>query len=116
MLSGLKNRARNAARAVALTTAGVVFGIVGLGLLTVALWILVAAHEGALIAFAVTGGLYVVLSFIFIALGTSSGGPPGNPVHDPHTAPPPQKEPLVQVAEGFAIGLQAGRAARETRG
>ncbi len=115
MFSGLKIRARMAARAAALTTVGVVFGLVGLGLLTVALWILVAEHEGALIAFAVIGALYAVLSFVFIALGTARGGPPANPAHDPRAAPPPQKEPFAQMAEGFAIGLQAGRAAREPR-
>ncbi|MGX0978243.1 ABC-type multidrug transport system fused ATPase/permease subunit [Roseovarius sp. MBR-51] len=109
IVSHLRRRARNAARAAAFTVAGVVFGLAGLGFLTVALWILIATYESALVAHTVIGALYLVLGFCFLALGSQST--------DAETAPeqPPAKEPLLQVAEAFAVGLQAGRSARAPR-
>lgn len=109
IVSHLRRRARNAARAAAFTVAGVVFGLTGLGFLTVALWILIATYESALVAHAVVGALYLVLGCCFLALGRQST--------DTDTAPEetPPKDPLLQVVEAFATGLQAGRAARSSR-
>jgi hypothetical protein len=48
-----------------------------------------------------------------MALGAQGGG-----ADEPHKAAPtsePPKDPLVQLAEGFAMGMQAGRAMRERR-
>ncbi|SEM48193.1 Putative Holin-X, holin superfamily III [Roseovarius tolerans] len=106
-------RLRNAARATAFSVMGVVFGLAGLGFLTVALWILLAAHEGVLMAYTVIGALYLVLGFCLMALGAQGGG-----AEEPRRAAPPSeptKDPLVQLAEGFAMGMQAGRAMRERR-
>ncbi|RFP91054.1 phage holin family protein [Rhodobacteraceae bacterium 63075] len=121
-VSAIQDRARQAARATAFSVMGVVFGLVGLGFLTVALWIVVANHESALVAYSVIGGLYVVLGFILLALGAQTGGSPdtghrSGHRHDTrdHAPEAPAKEPLVQIAEGFAVGMQAGRAMREER-
>lgn len=117
-VSAIQDRARQAARATAFSVMGVMFGLVGLGFLTVALWIVVANHESALVAYSVIGGLYVVLGFILLALGAQTGGSPDTGHrHDTHDHAPeaPAKEPLVQIAEGFAVGMQAGRAMREQR-
>lgn len=106
IVTHFRRRARNAARAAAFTVAGVIFCLTGLGFLTVALWILIATYESVLVAHAVIGALYLVLGFCFLALGGQST--------DTEAAPeqPAPKEPLLQVAEAFAVGLQAGRAAR----
>ena len=112
-LSTMGARLRHAARATAFSVMGVVFGLAGLGFLTVALWILLAAHEGVLMAYTVIGALYLVLGFCLMALGAQGGG-----ANEPRRADPPSeptKDPLVQLAEGFAMGMQAGRAMRERR-
>ncbi|MEQ9259455.1 MAG: phage holin family protein [Roseovarius sp.] len=106
-------RLRNAARATAFSVMGVVFGLVGLGLLTVALWILLAAHEGVLVAYTAIGALYLLVGVFLMALGAQ-----GNGAERPRHAPPPpepERDPFVQLAEGFATGMQAGRAARDRR-
>ncbi|GAW35147.1 hypothetical protein RA2_02207 [Roseovarius sp. A-2] len=106
-------RLRNAARATAFSVMGVVFGLAGLGFLTVALWIVLAVNEGVLVAYTVIGALYLVLGFCLMALGAQGGG-----ADEPRSAAPPSeppKDPLVQLAEGFAMGMQAGRAMRERR-
>ena len=117
MVSTMRDRLRRAARATAFSVMGVVFGLVGLGFLTVALWIVVAAQESALVAYAAIGGLYVVLGFCLMALGAQKGRGPDNTAPDTPNRPPqdPTKDPIVQVAEGFAVGMQAGRAMRENR-
>ena len=117
-VSAIQDRARQTARATAFSVMGVVFGLVGLGFLTVALWIVVENHESALVAYSVIGALYVVLGFSLMALGAQTGGSPDSGHrHDTrdHAPEEPAKEPLVQIAEGFAVGMQAGRAMREKR-
>ena len=109
LVAQVRRRARNAARAAAFTVAGVVFGLAGLGFLTVALWILIATYESALVAHAVIGTLYLILGFCFLALGSQST--------EAEAAPEERaaKDPFLQVAEGFAMGLAAGREARAPR-
>src|SRR6056297_235193 len=102
--SNMGARLRNAARATAFSVMGVVFGLAGLGFLSVALWIVLAVHEGVLVAYTVIGALYLVLGLCLMALGAQGGG-----------ANEPRKDPMVQLAEGFAMGMQAGRAMRERR-
>ena len=117
MISAMRERVRHAARATAFSVMGVIFGLVGLGFLTVALWIVLAAYENVLVAYTVIGALYVVLGFCLMALGAQKGDGPKSHAQDaPERAPQdPAKDPIVQVAEGFAVGMQAGRAMRETR-
>ncbi|WP_294620871.1 phage holin family protein [uncultured Roseovarius sp.] len=117
MFSAMGDRLRRAARATAFSVMGVVFGLVGLGFLTVALWIVLAAQESALVAYAAIGALYVVLGFCLMALGAQKGQSPDNtaPEAPERTRQDPTKDPIVQVAEGFAVGMQAGKAMRENR-
>lgn len=119
ILSRLRAQARMTARAAALGVIGTVFLLVGLGFLSVALWMIVAAQYGALIAFEVLGGLYVILGLICLALRPSA-----TPVQDsdngtasakPQTDRTGSEDPLIKLAEGFAAGMQAGRAARDRR-
>ncbi|SEP17483.1 hypothetical protein SAMN04490248_13216 [Salinihabitans flavidus] len=117
-MTGVLSRIRARARAAAFSVVGILLGLVGMGFLTVALWIFIDSREGALVAFTVIGGIYAVLGFVFMMFGahvSASGGDerasdPGAPTHEE----PPQ-DPWVRVAEGFAIGLQAGRNARDPR-
>lgn len=115
--SAVGDRVRSAARAGAYRTIGVVFGLTGLGFLTVALWIVVAVHEGALMAYIVIGALYAALSLCFLILASAQGASDAhNDAPSPEEPPAtPPKEPLAQIAEGFALGMQAGRAARDKR-
>lgn len=117
MVSAMSDRLRRAARATAFSVMGVVFGLVGLGFLTVALWIVLAAHESALVAYAAVGALYVVLGFCLMALGAQKGRGPDTTAPNAPGRPPqaPTKDPIVQMAEGFAVGMQAGKAMRERR-
>lgn len=116
-VSDVKDSARATARAAAFSALGTTFALIGLGFLTTALWMLLASHESALFAATVIGALYCAFGFGFLALGSrgtgdkrhrSSGTKRGMSDAD---APPP-RDPFLQLAEGFAIGLQAGRSAR----
>ncbi|HKL56481.1 phage holin family protein [Marivita sp.] len=113
-LTGIETRARQAARSAAFAMIGVIFAIIGLGFLTAGLWIVIAAYEGALIAFVAIGALYLILGLGFMALGRQ---PVGGSSEAPRPAAdaPARQDPFVQIAEGFATGMQAGRAARDPR-
>lgn len=112
LFSGIRTRLRDAVRSAAFGVAGVVFGLAGLAFLTAALWILLATHESPLVAFTVIGVLYLVLGFCFLALGTRQSETHSHQDRGGEAASPAAREPLVQIAEGFAVGLQAGRSAR----
>jgi len=113
-LSDMRRRARATARAAAFSAIGVIFALTGLGFLTVALWILIATYESPLVAHAVIGALYLFLGVCFLALGgQKSESRPAEPVESPPQTP--AKDPILQMAEAFAVGLQAGRAARRPR-
>lgn len=115
LFSGLKADASNIARAaafsVAFTITGLFLLVVGIGCVTAALWIMIATREGAIVAFAVLGLIYLALGALFLALAMRRP----RQKHTPPAPPAPAREPLVQIAEGFAIGMQAGRAARGPR-
>jgi len=106
MLHQVEDRARRAARSATFTMMGIVFGTTGLALLSVALWLMIAVLQGAIVACAAIGALYLILGVCFMALGRHPGA-----AHPPEPAQP--KDPLVQIAEGFATGMRAGRAARD---
>lgn len=116
IITKLQSRAREAARATAFGVVGAIFGMVGLGFLTVALWMLIATHYGAMVAFSVLGGLYVILALAFFAIGSrdprasAHAESPSTP--DPADARQPPEMVFAEIAEGFVLGLQAGRDAR----
>lgn len=113
-VSTLKNDARAAARAAAFSALGGLFALVGLGFLTLALWLVLTSVESATFAATVIGVLYAAAAFILLAFGASGrrkGAEPSPQDRDAHTP----REPFVQMAEGFAMGMQAGRSARNDR-
>jgi hypothetical protein len=111
LLYRLKDDARNIARAAAFSFAGLFLMVAGLFCLTAALWIVIANHYGAIHAFTLLGIIYLVLGAVFLLLAMRR--PRYRWTRHPLMgAAPPPREPLVQIAEGFAIGMQAGRAAR----
>ena len=117
LISGLKEGARRTARAAALSVIGSVFLIVGLAFLSVALWMIVAVEYGQLVAFEVLGALYIVMGLVCLLLRPSGNSASEDRVESGShgSTPPPMKDPFLQMAEGFAMGMQAGRAAREPR-
>jgi apolipoprotein N-acyltransferase len=123
MLAGLifdlRSRARLAARAAAFTVAGVVFAMTGLAFLTVALWLGLAQYQSALFASAIVGAMYLVLGVVFFLLAGKKRLRAQHGVHPaPITGQPPvagQYDPFFRMAEGFAVGMAAGRAARRPR-
>lgn len=112
LVSDISIRARLAARAAAFTVAGIVFAMTGLAFLTVALWVLLATYEGVLAAWTVIGLMYMALgiAFLVIAKRRHPALPPVAPIE-----PVQPIEPFLRVAEAFAVGLNAGRAARRPR-
>ena len=112
LVSDIGIRARLAARAAAFTAAGVIFAMTGLAFLTVALWIMVATYESALAAWTVIGVMYLALglAFLMMAKRRHPALPPAAPI-----TPVQPIEPFLRVAEAFAVGLNAGRAARRPR-
>ncbi|SIO13572.1 hypothetical protein SAMN05444722_0561 [Rhodovulum sp. ES.010] len=80
--------------------------LIGIGFLTAAAWLVLAAAHGAPVAATVLGSVYVALSALLFALVK----------RDPPAAPKqPESEtgmPYFELAQGFAAGMQAGRAAR----
>jgi len=119
ILTQIESRVKVTARAAALTLLGRSFGLCAVACLSAVLWIVIASSEGALIAFSAIGLIYLALGFFCIALGVAqrAGNEHGHPSNHPHSGPAGRdtREPLVQLAEGFAAGLQAGRAARDSR-
>lgn len=119
LVSDAKHTARATARAAAMSVLGTIFAMIGLGFLTVALWLLLAAQEGALFAATVIGVLYCAVGFMILALATRGKSKThhtspthAHSAHPSHPAHPDGRAPLMQLAEGFALGMQAGRSAR----
>ncbi|WP_245964136.1 phage holin family protein [Roseovarius spongiae] len=111
MVDAVSRQAREAVAMTALGLAGGLLLIVGMAFLTVALWIFLAAAESALIAALVIGLLYVGLGLILFAVASARRRRAERRAALA-AAQTPKSSPLMQVAEGFAIGMQAGRAAR----
>lgn len=112
LVNNLQSRARQMARAAAFTAVGVAFALTGLAFLTGALWVLLDSYEGALFAWTVIGIVYLVVGLCFLLFARR--GDAKTPAM-PAAQPPVQTvEPFLQMAEAFAIGMQAGRRARRT--
>ncbi len=117
LVSQLRTKARQQARALALSVIATVFLLVGLGFLSVALWMIVATEYGTLIAFEVMGALYVILGLICLLLRPyTSDSDHDETETQPKTArTAPAQDPWTRLAMGFAAGMQAGRATRDHR-
>ncbi len=111
LFEGIGQEARATARAAAVSFAAMVLILIGVGFLTVALWMFITIHESALFAATAIGALYCAVGFIVLAInlsGRKTIRDTGTPREAPQ-APPEPRDPIAQVVEGFMIGLQAGR-------
>lgn len=114
----VKDTARATARAAALSTMGTLFAVVGIGFLTVALWLFLVTLKSAIFAATVIGSLYCALGFILLAFASSGSSKSADATPEfssGRSSNPPAnetREPFLQMAEGFALGMQAGRSAR----
>ena len=85
---------------------------VGLGFLTLALWLYLLSVGTAIAAAVIIGAIYCGAGFILLAVAGSAGKTSSDHASrapDPDAAP--AGDPFFRMAEGFAAGLQAGRAA-----
>lgn len=112
LMTQMKHEARATARSAVWVVAGALLGLFALALLTAALWMVVASAQGVLFATAVLGALYAVAAAFCLAVGLRRAGSGGN---DDGPGDDFRRQPLVQIAEGFALGMQAGRAAHSDR-
>ncbi len=95
-------------RGAAISIVGLVFILSGTGLLSVALWIVLAELRDALFATLVMGGGLFAIGLIFLGIGQIVARRPV--VVASHSAAPQTAGlPVVQLIEGFLIGLDAGR-------
>ena len=111
MIGGLQYQARAAARAAGFTFVGIILVLIGSGFLSAALWMVIEVDYGAITATALIGGLYVLLAglcFLFANIRPRVRVP----VAPVAGVPSPSPSPFAAIAEGFAIGMQAGGAAR----
>ena len=111
--SGARDIARAAVYSAAFGIAALLLALIGLGCLTAALWIVIATHQGAVFAFAFIGVIYLALAALFLALAAHPARQnPANGQRQQLDDARNEREPFVQIAEGFAMGMEAGRAAR----
>lgn len=109
LLHSLRRSVRRTAGRLAMTSVAGLLVAVGIGFLTAALWMLIAATHGAMMAATIIGGLYVGVGLIMIAVAM----PDRSRHHHHHTpAVDPTALMMAQIAEGFVTGMRAGRATR----
>ncbi|KZY32176.1 hypothetical protein A3731_22595, partial [Roseovarius sp. HI0049] len=89
------------------------------GFLGAALWLVVEKEHGAITANSLIGGLFVLMAGVCFLMSRSRAANRAAAAAAAATAAPAaaagSASPFVAIAEGFAIGLQAGRAARAPR-
>ncbi|TCP43065.1 phage holin family protein [Rhodovulum marinum] len=105
-----ERRVADLSRRLALGTIAGLAMAAGLGFLTVAAWLVLSAQNGAVFAAAVIGMAYLGLGLVLAAIAAARRNEPRDdapkPCHDP-------QDTFARMAEGFAAGLEAGRAARD---
>lgn len=108
--AGIQYEARAAARAAGFTFVGIILVLIGSGFLSAALWMTIEAEHGATMATAAVGGLYVLLAGLCFLMANVRPRPrvPVAPAAGVNGA----VSPFIAIAEGFAIGMQAGRASK----
>lgn len=107
----MQDAARRTARAAAMSALGLISLCVGVGFLTSALWMVLAAWQDALFAAQVLGMGFVAVGLILFALARVGGRR-----HRQHTRAqsdaarkPGDPDPVLRLIEGFLMGLEAGR-------
>ena len=110
----LADAARRKGRAAAISFVALICLLAGLAFLTSALWMVLAAWQGALFAAQVLGAGFCALAFILFAVASITSRPPRRR----HRSAPyaeDQSDALVKVIEGFLMGLDAGRRSSRPR-
>ncbi|NDV01454.1 hypothetical protein [Pseudoroseicyclus tamaricis] len=118
-MSPLSTRLSLAAAAVARGAILALFAIfcllIGLGCLTAAAWIAIAAEMGHLMAALVIGGVWMLLGALFLIALTRRPRPVAPPVAEPEALGPPAPVAggtAAAIAMAFAQGLGAGLSTR----
>lgn len=117
MLSGLKNKARQAARRTALGGFGLILALTGLGFLSGAAYMFLLTQTDAITAALVMGGVFMGLGFIFIALASAGQDEEDDRSEAVAKAKLPEAEhsPLTPVAVAFLDGVHQGMAVRRAQ-
>ncbi|SNR25576.1 phage holin family protein [Puniceibacterium sediminis] len=107
LLASLRDYARRTSRAVAFSLAGAVFLSIGAAFLTFAAWLMLERWGGAIFAAQVVGSVYFASGLIFFAIASAQK-------RRVYRRPPPTPaagapDPVLQMIEGFLMGLAAGR-------
>ncbi|SLN58016.1 phage holin family protein [Pseudooctadecabacter jejudonensis] len=111
MLRPIKKAASRAGQKAAWGAAGVIFGLVGLGFLTAAMWMILVVIVSPLYTSAIIGLFYLGLGCISFAAAASRH--PQDVPYEPQTsAAAADAPPLV---EAFLYGLKAGHQAKSHR-
>ncbi|MGR3270154.1 hypothetical protein DU478_10385 [Thalassococcus profundi] len=113
ILYTLGDAVRRKARATVWSIIAGIFLLVGLGFLTSAFWMVLSELRDPLFAAQVLGGGFFGIGLIFLGISWLVGRRlyrlPPTPAAKTGT------EPIVQMIEGFLLGLNAGRSTRGTR-
>ncbi|MEX5728216.1 hypothetical protein Ga0609869_001569 [Rhodovulum iodosum] len=107
-LEAAERRAEALSHRLALRAAGAACVAAGAGFLTLAAWLVLAAQGSPLYAATVIGAVYAGLGLLLWAIAPGGGARQNTP----QQAEPDPYGPFFQMAEGFAVGMEAGRAAR----
>ncbi|MGB8624035.1 MAG: phage holin family protein [Paracoccaceae bacterium] len=107
MLGSFKKSVGRAARQAALAIWAGLFLLVGLGFLTAALWLYLAATQTVLFATVVVGLIYTGLALILLGLARMGGKAPAADER-PERPATDGRAPFPPVTEAFLFGLDAG--------
>ncbi|MGY9045985.1 hypothetical protein P775_17415 [Puniceibacterium antarcticum] len=109
--TSLRDYARRTSRAVAFSLAGALLLLVGVAFLTIAAWLTLERVGDSLLAAQVIGCVYVAGGLIFFAIASLQK-------RRVYRRPPPvagAPDPLLQMFEGFLMGMDAGRRSSRSR-
>ncbi|SFE65313.1 phage holin family protein [Roseivivax sediminis] len=101
---------RRKVRGAMFSLTGGIFLLIGVAFLTAALWILLVEWRSALFAATVIGLVFCAIGFIAMGIGAIVGRLRVRHVPPMHRAA--AGAPLLQLLEGFLVGIDAGRRSR----
>ncbi|MEO3416388.1 phage holin family protein [Roseovarius sp. CAU 1744] len=115
IFQNLSGEVKVAVRSATFTAFGILFCLAGTVFLSVALWQFLAVEISALAASLGLGAIYLIAGLLLLLLA-----PNRHRDDEEHRRAADENattfEPFFQMAQGFAAGMQAGRAARSGRG